>query len=290
MLYELHTPEPMMDLHVFADRVYSTAILTLFAVLFAIYGLLLVITQYFQNVQNYSPERAGVLLLAFTVPTIIFAPIAGALAARDGGRGPTLAGVALLIAGLVCIGAGVGGALAVLLVGLILVGTAGGLAVAPTTNVAMASVPADRAGMASGIMSAQRALGSTAGFAIMGSVLAAVVAATLPSRFTPLLPDPPRQQVIDTVVDDANPRAVVSMIGPGKPLPASVTKSDELVDAADDAFVAGIRAALAVGAVVVLIALVAGYRVFPRGTKEERAEAGEADQLDAEEHEAADTG
>ncbi len=44
--------------------------------------------------------------------------------------------------------------------------------------------------MASGIMSAQRALGSTAGFAIMGSVLAAVVAATLPAKFAPYLSEP----------------------------------------------------------------------------------------------------
>ena len=168
------------------------------------------------------------------------------------------------------IAAGVGGALALVLIGLALTGTAGGLAVAPTTNVAMASVPADRSGMASGIMSAQRALGSTAGFAIMGSVLAAVVAATLPSNLTPLLADPPRQQVVETVVDDANPRAVVSLIGPGKPLPDEIAQTDELVDAADDSFVAGIRAALAVAIVLTLGALVAGYRVFPRGHKEDR--------------------
>ena len=49
----------MMDVRVFRDRVYTVAMLTLFAVLFAIYGLLLVITQYFQNIQDYSPERAG---------------------------------------------------------------------------------------------------------------------------------------------------------------------------------------------------------------------------------------
>jgi len=92
------------------------------------------------------------------------------------------------------------------------------------------------------------------------------------------------------VVDDANPRAVVSMIGPGKPLPASVNQSDALVDAADDAFVAGIRAALAVGAVVSLLALVAGYRVFPRGRKEERSEVTEARHLVREERPALDTG
>lgn len=265
VLFELRTADPMMDVRVFRDEVYSVAIVTLFVVMFSVYGLLLVVTQYFQNVEAYSPERAGVLMLAYTVPTIVFAPIAGALTARGGGRGPTLAGVALLAAGLVVIATGIGGTLAVLLVGLMLTGTAAGLAIAPTTNVAMASVSASRSGMASGIMSAQRALGSTAGFAVMGSVLAAVVAATLPSNFTPLMADPPRQQVVQVVVDDANPRAVASLIGPGKPLPDEVAQTAELVDAADDSFVAGIRSGLAVAVVLVLVALVAGYRVFPRG-------------------------
>ena len=188
---ELRCPDPMMDVRVFGDRVYSVAILSLFAVMFSVYGLLLVITQYFQNVRGYSPERAGVIMLAFTAPTIILAPIAGGLAARSGGRRPTLAGMSVLFVGLGVVVAGVGGALTVVILGLVLVGAASGLAIAPTTNIAMASIPPDRAGMASGIMSAQRALGSTTGFAIMGSVLAAVVATTLPAKFEPLLSEPP---------------------------------------------------------------------------------------------------
>ena len=86
VLAELHSPDPMMDVRVFHDRVYSAAIFTLFAILFSVYGMLLVITQYFQNVRDYSPERAGVLMLAFTVPTIILSPISGGIAARVGGR------------------------------------------------------------------------------------------------------------------------------------------------------------------------------------------------------------
>ena len=138
--------------------------------------------------------------------------------------------------------------------------------------------------MASGIMSAQRALGSTAGFAIMGSVLAAVVvSATLPAKFAPYLPEPGRQTAVDAVVRDANPRAVVSLIGPGRPLPDVVASSGRLLDAADDAFVEGIRAAIAVGGGLVLVALVAGFVVFPKGKKEEVAEEGEASLLGAEE-------
>jgi hypothetical protein len=59
------------------------------------------------------------------------------------------------------------------LLGLGLCGTATALCVTPVTTLAMASVPPQRAGVASGIMSAQRAIGSTVGFAVLGSAPAA---------------------------------------------------------------------------------------------------------------------
>ena len=280
---ELRAADPMMDVRVFRDRVYTVAVLTLFAVLFAIYGLLLVITQYFQNIKGYSPERAGLIMLAQTAPMIVLAPIAGGLAARFGSRRPTLLGVTLVTCGLVVVLAGIGGPLVIVVFGLGLVGAGAALSIAPTTNEAMSSIPPDRSGMASGIMSAQRALGSTAGFAIMGSVLAVVVSATLPGKFAPYLPEPGRQKAVDAVVRDANPRAVVSLIGPGRPLPDVVASSGRLLDAADDAFVEGIRAALLVGAAVTLAALIAGFLVFPRGAGSRRDELREAGRVEADE-------
>src|SRR4029077_13842389 len=120
-----------------------------------------------------------------------------------------------IFVGLIVLGAGVGGALVLVLLGLAGVGAAGGLAVTRATSVAMTSVPPERAGMASGIMSAQRALGSTAGFAIMGSILAVVVSATLPAKLESVIPDPTqRQEAVTDIVDAANPRAVVGLIGP----------------------------------------------------------------------------
>jgi hypothetical protein len=132
-------------------------------------------------------------------------------------------------------------------------------------------------------MSAQRALGSTAGFAIMGSVLAAVVGATLPGKFAPYLEEPARREAVERVVDDANPRAVANVIGPGRPLPDTVRNRRELVDAADDAFVSGIRVALLVGGGVTLAALITGALIFPKGTREEDDEDVETDALRLEE-------
>src|SRR5262245_37795706 len=59
--------------------------------------------------------------------------------------------------------------LPVTLIGIAFVGISGGLGVASATSVAMGHIAPDRSGMASVILSVQRGLGSTAGFAIMGS-------------------------------------------------------------------------------------------------------------------------
>jgi EmrB/QacA subfamily drug resistance transporter len=285
VIAELRRVEPMMDVRVFKDPVYSTAIMTIFVVLFGIYGMMLIVTQYFQNVEGYSPEKAGVLMLATSVPTVIFAPLAGRIAARFGGRKPTLSGVFCLLVGLTVMGVGLTRSLWVVLVALALIGVASGLAVTPATSVAMSSVPPDRAGMASGIMSAQRAIGSTAGFAIMGSILAAVVGATLPAKLDAVIDDPSEaQQLADQIIDEANPRAVPALIGPGKPLPSSdAIEADQLEDIAEDAFEQGMRAALFVGAGLALAALVAGFVVFPKGKREDVETEVEATELEVEE-------
>jgi EmrB/QacA subfamily drug resistance transporter len=263
--FELHTADPMMDVQVFKDGVYDAAIYAVFATLFCVYGTLFIITQYFQNVRAYSPEETGLLMLAMTIPTIILSPLSGRIVSARGARTPTLVGLAAASVGTAILAAGDASKLWVTLLGLAFVGAAAGLAVAAGTSEAMGSIPPERSGMASGILSTQRGLGSTAGFAIMGSVLAATVSIALPHNLEPIIPNAQeRDQVVDTVVDDANPQAVASLIGPGKPLPDNVTEDDEVLDAADDAFISGVRIAMLVAFVVVLSALVVGWLLFPR--------------------------
>ena len=262
---ELRTHDPMMDVHVFRDRVYSAALYTVFAVLFCVYGTLFVITQYFQNVRSYSPETTGLLILAYAVPSLILAPITGHLTAAHGGRGPALAGLGFAALASGILAASNASHLAITLLALAFMGTAAGFGVASTTSIAMVGIPPERSGMASGILSSQRALGSTAGFAIMGSVLAATVSISLPNRLEPLIPDQAtRDEVVMEVADEANPQAVTSLIGPGEPLPDDVTEDDEILAETDDAFIAGIRVAMLVGFAVASSALVIAWFTFPR--------------------------
>jgi EmrB/QacA subfamily drug resistance transporter len=276
--FELRSDDPMMDVRVFADRAYTAAIFTMLSALFCAYGTLLVITQYFQNVRDYSPEGAGLLLLSFSLPSMVFAPIAGRLAGRFGGRRPALVGLALVTLGTTTLAFSTGRALAMTCVGLFLLGSGVGLSVSPATAMAMATISPERSGMASGILSAQRALGSTAGFAVMGSLLALVVGLQLPDKLEPVIPDESeREAAVDDIVDAANPSAAPGTVGP-KSDPISRA---EVVEVADGVFADGIRVAELAGALFAFGVLVFGWVAFPRGREEEsEEELGEAAALE----------
>jgi ribose/xylose/arabinose/galactoside ABC-type transport system permease subunit len=121
--------------------------------------------------------------------------------------------------------------------------------------------------MASGIMSAQRALGSTVGFAVLGSVLAATLTMTLSAHLAGALPNrTERKEVVATIIGNANPRAYSAEIGPGRPikhLDAATQKA--ILAAADNDFVEGIRFSLAIAIVFLALVLAAGIAWFPRG-------------------------
>ena len=263
---ERRSVDPMMDLQLFRDRTYSLAIITIFTVLFAVYGMLLVITQYLQNVRGFSPTDAGLLLFPYSASMMIVSLTAGKLVGVVGSRRLILLGLASQIVGLAVLIAGLQAGTVVVITGLILVG-ASALCLTPITSLAMTAVPAERAGMASGIMSAQRALGSTVGFAVLGSILAAALTATLSAHLAGALPDPSeREEVAATIIRNANPRAYSAEIGPGRPIQHLDDATQKVIlAAADSDFVEGIRFSLATAIVLLALVLAAGFAWFPRG-------------------------
>src|SRR5262245_39089749 len=108
VLVERRSADPMMDLTLFRDRTYSLAIVTIFTVLFAIYGMLLVITQLFQNVRAFTPIQAGLLLLPYSLLETIVALKVGRLVSVVGTRRLILFGLASQIVGFAIIIAGMG--------------------------------------------------------------------------------------------------------------------------------------------------------------------------------------
>ncbi|MGA7035809.1 MAG: MFS transporter, partial [Pseudolabrys sp.] len=264
---EGRSADPMMDLKLFRDRTYSLAIIAIFAVLFTAYGMVLVITQYLQNVHGFSPTDAGLVLLSYSASMMVVSLTAGKLVGVVGSRRLILLGLTSQIIGLAVLMVGMQAGTIVVSAGLAIVGMGTALCLTPVTSLAMTAVPAERSGMASGIMSTQRALGSTVGFAVLGSILAAALTATLSAHLAGALPDPiEREEVVATIIQNANPRAYAVVIGPGRPIQhVDAATQEAILVAAKSDFIEGIRFSLATAIVFLALVLAAGFAWFPRG-------------------------
>jgi EmrB/QacA subfamily drug resistance transporter len=137
-------------------------------------GFFLIFTIWVQAGQHYSPLRAGLTAIAFSVGGFILAPMAVPLAQRYG-RLVLVAGAVLMAAGVaaVDVGAhhvGAGTSPWPLVPGLVIGGAGLALLLIPLVNVVLAAVPTEAAGGASGLFSTAQQLGGAIGIAAIGTV------------------------------------------------------------------------------------------------------------------------
>ncbi len=80
----MRTPDPLIDLRVFANRTFATASATLVLVAISVFGAFLLLPLYFQLVRGESALHAGLLLAPQGFGAMIAMPIAGRLTDRTG--------------------------------------------------------------------------------------------------------------------------------------------------------------------------------------------------------------
>jgi EmrB/QacA subfamily drug resistance transporter len=169
--WELHIPNPLIDLRVFAVRAFSAAAASVTVIFFALFGSLFVLTQYLQLVHGYSPLSAGVRALPFAIAMAAVSPVSTILAGRLGSRVVIPAGMVLMGAGLLDLStAGVHTSYPPLAVAVAIMGAGMGLVMAPASTTIMTTVPARQAGAGSAINDTIREVGGALGIAIIGSL------------------------------------------------------------------------------------------------------------------------
>jgi predicted MFS family arabinose efflux permease len=99
--HSLRTPDALIDVRLFAHRVFAAASGTLVLVIIAAFGGMLLLPLYLQTVRGESPMDTGLLLAPQGLGAMIAMPIAGRLTDRTGvGRivpvGLVIVGVAFL--------------------------------------------------------------------------------------------------------------------------------------------------------------------------------------------------
>ncbi|WP_101949160.1 MFS transporter [Mycobacterium sp. 3519A] len=166
---------PMLPLDLFRSSGLVAALIATFTMTFGIYGLLLVNSFAFQQQRGASALATALWFVPLPVTYLVFIPAVNALAHRTGPRLPIAGGLACMASGL-AVYAAVGPHADVWLIELSFVLAGAGLALTtgPAVGLAMAAVPLQRAGLASGVVNLARLVGITVGVAVLGSAMAAL--------------------------------------------------------------------------------------------------------------------
>jgi MFS transporter, DHA2 family, methylenomycin A resistance protein len=187
----------LLPLALFRTTAFSAAIMTALLMTFGMYGMMFLVPLYLQEVRSIGTFAAGLDLLPMSVVFFVVSRYSGSLASAAGAKVVMTAGMALMGAGLLILSF-VASSFPLWLVetALALIGAGLGLNAGPVMAVAVANVPARRAGVASGVGNTARIIGATLGVAVAGTVLAiyagqeaalhAVPAADLPNMLSGL--------------------------------------------------------------------------------------------------------
>ncbi|MEV2268151.1 MFS transporter [Nonomuraea africana] len=171
--------DPLLEIRLFGSPAFSAGTVAALTTSIAMAAMMLLLAQWMQLVQGYSPLETGVRMLPTALGAFVLSPLAPALAARIGAR-TVLAG-GLLVAGagfLVLFAAPSPLGYGPVALSLLLVGAGmGSLAIA--SAVIMAGSPQEKAGSAAAIEETSYELGGTLGVAVLGSLAAAFYRARL---------------------------------------------------------------------------------------------------------------
>ncbi len=96
---ESKSPQPMIDLGLFRNTLFSTNLVTGAITFIASAGTVILMPFYLENLLRYPPRMVGILMAVVPIAMGIFSPISGVLSDRWGTRALTLAGMGMLLIG-----------------------------------------------------------------------------------------------------------------------------------------------------------------------------------------------
>jgi EmrB/QacA subfamily drug resistance transporter len=180
--------QPMLNLALFANRVFSFASLSALLAFMALYSLVFLTPFYLMFVLGYSILKVGLVMAASPVVTLFVAPLSGAASDRIGTRVFRVCGMCVAALGLFLFSSLQESAAAFDVVWrLAITGLGMGIFQSPNNSAIMGSVPPWRLGIASGILAAMRNVGMVLGIAVAGAVLynvAPIASSGQPGSFT----------------------------------------------------------------------------------------------------------
>jgi len=170
---EARAVHPMVPLGVFRSRAVTVCVAIGFAANVAFYGVIFVLSLFFQRVLGQPAVAAGLEFLPMSALLSSANLTSAKVAARFGPRVPITAGLLVSTLGLLALLlASTGPDHGLLVLALVPAGVGLGFALPSVIVVLLDAVPADQAGMGAGLFNSSRQVGGTLAVAVFGAMIA----------------------------------------------------------------------------------------------------------------------
>ncbi|MCI1858355.1 MAG: MFS transporter [Sporolactobacillus sp.] len=189
---EGHIEEPMLQLRLFKNGLFTIGILCAFLVFASNFCFNIIAPFYTQSIMHLSARDSGLLLMLFPVMMAIIAPLSGAISDKIGSEILTFIGLLILV--VAQIGLGYLNAHSSLpYVGLLiaLLGAGSGTFQSPNNSLVMSVVPKQQLGSAGSVNALVRNLGMISGITFATTLLFTCMSAVAGKRVTGLIPGRP---------------------------------------------------------------------------------------------------
>ncbi|MFC1820311.1 MFS transporter [Thermodesulfobacteriota bacterium] len=174
IMYEKKAREPIIDITLFRNPLFTCGITSLFLIFVAIPTYLLIMPFYLMQGIGMSPSNAGLLLGIPAALSLILGPLSGFFSDRLGrSRFTTLGAIAFSLVYSLLFFQHNQSALFIIIIILLIQGIANGTFHPPNYSAIMANVPSDRFGTAAALTATFRQVGACIGIAMAGALFSA---------------------------------------------------------------------------------------------------------------------
>lgn len=212
---ERKTTQPILDLKLFRNRLFSTGSISLIIMFIAMSANMFLMPFYLIEGLGFPASRAGFIYAAVPITTLVIGPFSGWLSDKIGYRLLCTAGMALMCGGLFWLsrlGTEVG--IIAILMPLVIMGIGSGLFSSPNSSSIMGSVPRDKLTTGSAMIATARQVGMSCGMAITGALFIGRQAVHLAefSATTPITPDIERLTLVASYQDTTLIAAIICIL------------------------------------------------------------------------------
>ncbi len=185
IVVEKKRQSPLMQLDIFKNKLFSISIFCGFVSFVAIFCHNIILPFYLQDLMGFSPQKCGMILMAYPLILMVVAPVSGSLSDKIGSELLTFIGLTVGSIGLFLMATLNDNSKVILMVAFIAVMSAGmAIFQSPNNSLVMSTVPKNKLGIAGSINALVRNVGMASGIALSTTLLYTKMSSKIGYRVT----------------------------------------------------------------------------------------------------------